>query len=1207
MSINKRKILQSAQKHLQKGALDKALKDYQTLLEADPKDVNLRLKVGDLHLRLGRSDDAVTAYLKVADRFMKDGFDAKAVALYKQITRIDAKRVDIYVPLAELYQRLGLTADAMGALQTAADAQYRDGNKPAALELLRKMASLDPSNTTSRLKVAELLRQEGMHAEAFAEFGAVADELERQGEVEGRASVLAKMVELDPEHVGALERLGRCMVAMRKWSQASEIARRLVDRGSESNVEGYEILAEACQGLRREDELPEIYKALAQALRERGADDRAREIAQRFTSGTVAASTTDAVILDGEERESVDAAIGGSGTFGSESFEDSGFVTDAGLRAPPRGERDGVDGRMRATAHTPFTPPPLSPATPVETAAPEPEEAGDTLAGAAAAAVDPDQILAEASVYVRYGKHERAIESLRVLLASDPGHLRALEKFSEACTATGQIEEATGAWRRAAELARDAGDAEGFGALRARLEEIDPAAAGALGPAPEVEDATDETGTGDAGEGEPEIDLPLEGEVPAGDDDGLEIEIDELDVSDVDDSLAAAGDALSLDFDAGPTGAAPPHGSEAEMSFGEVALADSQPPFDPGAETMAPGSALDLGAGAADAELEGSDAAAEAEPAGGDLEFDIDVEAPAAESPDLAPAAGAGAGAVAAETSGPASTSARAAAIAEELETAAFFLAQGMLDEAEDVCRRVLEAAPSHPQALLRLGEIESLRADGAEPPGGTPDDDTTGQIAAPVAAAAAAAAPTPAPPMPAPEPIASAQAVAPEPPAAPPEASPTGAGLDVEIDLDLGSEGEAAPLTAPAAAPVAPPPAASAAAPAAAGPRPVAAAPVATPVAAAAPVLAHAAAADEHADGSVDLDLGLDDDEEAPAAVVPQETVAPPQAAAEQEAGDFDLAAELSDALGDEPSPMSALGAEGTEEEGFRQVFAAFKAGVEKQLGAQDYEARYDLGIAYREMGLFDDAIGEFRTALDGPNHKLQCLHMLGLCALDLGRAADATAHLEQALAWPELPAEQQTALRFDLGRAHAAAGDRARARAAWEAVAAADPAFADVREQLAALDAPEADPDADDETDDAGGEAFESFDDLIEEGAASEARSAQPPAERFESFDDLMDDADDEGGEAARPERAARDERGADETLVAEITASELAEADEDASEAELTDEPEAAPADEPEPAPAGEPEPAPPPPPAARHEPGPPTGGGPARPRRKKISFV
>ena len=296
MRIDKRKILASAQKHMQKGALDKALKDYQTLLEADPKDLNLRLKVGDLYLRLNKNDEAVTAYLKVAERFMKDGFDAKAVALYKQITRIDAKRVEVYVPLAELYQRLGLTGDAMSALQTAADAHYRDGDKPAALELMRKMATLDPTNTTSRLKVAELLRQEGMRDEALAEFEAVAAELERQGEVEGRASVLQKVVELDAIRYTAVEGLGRCLLALKKWSQAEEVAQRLIEAGSEHSVEGYEILADACQGLRREDELPEIYRSMVQALRERGDENRAREIAQRFTTGVVSAEVSEAAV-----------------------------------------------------------------------------------------------------------------------------------------------------------------------------------------------------------------------------------------------------------------------------------------------------------------------------------------------------------------------------------------------------------------------------------------------------------------------------------------------------------------------------------------------------------------------------------------------------------------------------------------------------------------------------------------------------------------------------------------------------------------------------------------------------------------------------------------------------------------------------------------------------------------------------------------------
>jgi tetratricopeptide (TPR) repeat protein len=194
LAINKRKILQSAQKHMQKGALDKALKDYASLLKADPNDINIRLKVGDICLKQGKTDDAVSSYLKVAQQFMKDGFDSKAIALYKQVTKIDPKRHDVYLPLSELYQRLGLNSDALKALQTAADAFYREGDKDRALDLLRKMANFDPSNTTNRLRVAELLRQEGREAEALAEYDEVAGELERQGDPEGRVKVFYKII-----------------------------------------------------------------------------------------------------------------------------------------------------------------------------------------------------------------------------------------------------------------------------------------------------------------------------------------------------------------------------------------------------------------------------------------------------------------------------------------------------------------------------------------------------------------------------------------------------------------------------------------------------------------------------------------------------------------------------------------------------------------------------------------------------------------------------------------------------------------------------------------------------------------------------------------------------------------------------------------------------------------------------------------------------
>ena len=221
-----------------------------------------------------------------------------------------------------------------------------------------------------------------------------------------------------------------------------------------------------------------------------------------------------------------------------------------------------------------------------------------------------------------------------------------------------------------------------------------------------------------------------------------------------------------------------------------------------------------------------------------------------------------------------------------------------------------------------------------------------------------------------------------------------------------------------------------------------------------------------------------------APAAPLPAPAPEPRAAAAEPaaESGDFDLAAELSE---DEHAPVAGLGASsGTEEEGFLQVFAAFKAGVEKQLGAQDFEARFDLGIAYKEMGLFDDALGEFRVALEGPNHKLTCLHMMGLCALDLGRSADAVAHLEQALALPDLPADQQMALRFDLGRAYEAEGDApGRARRGRPSPRSTRGSATSATTSPPSTPSPRKRSEADAE------EAFESFDDLMSEGLADGA----------------------------------------------------------------------------------------------------------------------
>ena len=204
MARNKRKILEAARKHAQKGARDKALKEYEKLLKLDPRDAKLRLEIGDAYRRWGQLAEAIAAYTKVAEQYMDEGFDARAVAVFKQIQNLDPACWASYVPLAELYQRMGLTSEAIQSLQTAADGLNKAGQKHDALELLRKMASLDPSNTTSRIKVADLLRKEGLDREAIAEYEGAHDELQRQGSLEAAGTVLERILEIEPERPSAL-------------------------------------------------------------------------------------------------------------------------------------------------------------------------------------------------------------------------------------------------------------------------------------------------------------------------------------------------------------------------------------------------------------------------------------------------------------------------------------------------------------------------------------------------------------------------------------------------------------------------------------------------------------------------------------------------------------------------------------------------------------------------------------------------------------------------------------------------------------------------------------------------------------------------------------------------------------------------------------------------------------------------------------------
>src|SRR3984893_12222075 len=128
--MDKNKVIEAAAKLLAKGALDKAVKEYQRVLEVDLDDVRVLQKLAELYQKMNRKAEAADCFEKVARTYSQQGFYLKAVALYKQVLKV-IDRVEVSIRLAELYQQLGLVGDATKEWQNVADHSEETGDTKA--------------------------------------------------------------------------------------------------------------------------------------------------------------------------------------------------------------------------------------------------------------------------------------------------------------------------------------------------------------------------------------------------------------------------------------------------------------------------------------------------------------------------------------------------------------------------------------------------------------------------------------------------------------------------------------------------------------------------------------------------------------------------------------------------------------------------------------------------------------------------------------------------------------------------------------------------------------------------------------------------------------------------------------------------------------------------------------------------------------------
>ncbi|HYQ88054.1 MAG TPA: tetratricopeptide repeat protein [Candidatus Binatia bacterium] len=117
-------------------------------------------------------------------------------------------------------------------------------------------------------------------------------------------------------------------------------------------------------------------------------------------------------------------------------------------------------------------------------------------------------------------------------------------------------------------------------------------------------------------------------------------------------------------------------------------------------------------------------------------------------------------------------------------------------------------------------------------------------------------------------------------------------------------------------------------------------------------------------------------------------------------------------------------------------EIIDEFKAGVSERISGEDHESHYDLGMAYMEMGLYDEAIGEFQVASKGSPMEVKCLEMIALCFLEKNEPASAARELSRALELPGYGPEETISIRYNLAVANERLGNLDRALQHFEEV---------------------------------------------------------------------------------------------------------------------------------------------------------------------------
>jgi len=408
VAIDREAVLQAAQKYVERKKYDKAVLEYQKIIQVDPNDARTLLKIGDLQLKMEAYAEAISTYERVGKFYASQGFALKAIAVYKQIRDIIHRHVPqleeryghIAPKLAELYQQLGLTSDALAALDEVATRLQRQQRDNEALAVFRKIVELDPSNPLPHLRLAEALSRARDNDGAATEFGTAAAQLLKHGRRDDALKVIERLLH-HRQDVTQARIAAELYLARGQANDGLQALSKLqvCFQANPKDLDTLALLARAFAAIGQASKGIEVHKEMARIAREQGRTELFRELVEKLQRVAPNDSTV-------RQLAASPPGLRGTSLSGAEEIAPDDLIEGS---IPP--EAHGFDDEDQATGTT----------SAVHDDAPEMLVGeGEYTDDPAVSAAQIAEILDEAAALRRRRMIPKAIETLRLGVEIDP-------------------------------------------------------------------------------------------------------------------------------------------------------------------------------------------------------------------------------------------------------------------------------------------------------------------------------------------------------------------------------------------------------------------------------------------------------------------------------------------------------------------------------------------------------------------------------------------------------------------------------------------------------------------------------------------------------------------------------------------------------------------------------------------------------------------